>query len=302
MMTNCILCPRQCHANRTSRQLGFCRASSDIEIALVTRHFGEEPCISGTQGSGTVFFSHCNLGCIFCQNHIVSHTGKGAKVNVARLSEIFIEQQSLGVHNINLVTPTHYAPQIVTALHAAKNMGLNVPIIYNTGSYELSSTIQSLDGYIDVYLPDLKFYDDKYSRTYAQAPDYFNKASQAVETMLQQVGSPCFDDNGLITRGVIIRHLALPGLVQDSKKILQFIHNTFGDSVYISLMNQYTPMPDCKKFPEINRPITAAEYDELVDYALSIGIENGFIQEGCTASTDYIPEFNLQGVEKKHNS
>lgn len=296
MLEKCSLCPRRCYVNRLDGELGFCTASVDVKIAKVSLHQWEEPCISGTFGSGTVFFSNCNLNCVFCQNHTISQKGTGKIVSIYGLSEIFLEQQMRGAHNINLVTPTHYVPQIIEALKIAKSRGLTIPILYNSNAYESIDTIKALSGFIDVYLPDLKYYKNKYALKYSKAPNYFNIASEVITEMISQVGEVKFDDAGLIQKGVIIRHLMLPGLLFDSKKIVDFIYSTFHDSVYISLMNQYTPMHKAAKYPEINKPLNPNHYDTLIDYCINLGITKCFIQESGTASIDFVPDFDLNDV------
>lgn len=293
-LENCKLCPRQCSVNRLKNEKGFCKSSNSVKIARVSLHNWEEPCISGKDGSGTIFFSGCTLKCVFCQNHEISQEGVGKEVSIERLSEIFLEQQERGANNINLVTPTHYVPQIIEALKLSKSKGLSLPILYNSNGYVPLETLKLLNGYIDVYLPDLKYFDDKYAIKYSRAPNYFKIASTAIKEMLKQVGEPKFDDNGLIKKGVIIRHLMLPGLLFDSKKVIDYIYNTFGNSVYISIMNQYTPTFNAQKYPEINKPLNPKHYDALIDYSLSIGIENGFIQDSGTNSESFIPEFDLR--------
>lgn len=296
MLSNCRLCPRNCGVNRLNNNFGFCNAGKNIKAAHVWLHKWEEPCISGENGSGTVFFSNCNLKCVFCQNNAISQCDKGIEISIERLSEIFLEQQSRGAHNINLVTPTHYVPQIIEGIKLAKKNGLKIPIVYNTSSYEKIETIKSLKGYVDIYLPDLKYFDDKYSIRYSNAKNYFKYASEAIKEMFSQVGAPKFNEDGIMEKGVIIRHLMLPGLLFDSKKIMDYIYNTFGDDVYISIMNQYTPMNKVEGYPEINKPLNPKHYDSLIDYALSIGIKNAFIQEEGTVSESFVPPFDLRGV------
>ena len=296
LLSNCNLCIRKCNINRLSGELGYCKAGKNVKLAKVSLHMWEEPCISGSNGSGTIFFSNCNLQCVFCQNYRISCEGFGKEISIERLSEIFIEQQSRGAHNINLVTPTHYVPQIISALDIAKSNGLSIPILYNTNSYETIETIQALKGYVDVFLADLKYYDDKYAVEYSNAPNYFKTASNAIRTMFEQVGDVEFYNDGLIKKGVIIRHLMLPGLLFDSKKIIDYIYKTFGDSVYISLMNQYTPMYNAYKHPKINKPLNPKHYDTLIDYCISLGITRAFIQESGTNSEYYVPNFNLKWV------
>ncbi|NSJ92380.1 radical SAM protein, partial [Coprococcus sp. MSK.21.13] len=234
MLNQCRLCPRECNVNRLTGEVGYCGASDKLMVSRAALHFWEEPCVSGENGSGTVFFSNCNLKCVFCQNHCISQENLGVEISIERLSEIFLELEGNGANNINLVTPTHYVPQIIEALKLSKANGLKIPILYNSNGYDSLDTLKALDGYIDVYLPDLKYYNSKYSLKYSMAKDYFEKASIAIEEMYRQVGKPVFDENGIIKKGVIIRHLMLPGLLFDSKKILDYIHKTFGNNVYIS--------------------------------------------------------------------
>lgn len=296
ILSECKLCPRNCNINRLNGEKGFCMATITPKVARVSLHHFEEPCISGTRGSGTVFFSECNLSCVFCQNHSISQNHVGKEVPVKRLSEIFLEQQERGAHNINLVTPTHYVPQIMEALDIAKANGLCIPIIYNTSSYENLETIKSLNGYIDIYLPDLKYHNNKFAIKYSNAPDYFKHASLAIEEMVNQTGRCKFDENGIMTKGVIIRHMMLPGLLFDSKKIIDYIHNKFKDLVYVSIMNQYTPLNKVKDYPEINKPVNPKIYESFIDYCISIGITQGFIQEEGTVKESFVPKFDMRGV------
>lgn len=294
-LSNCNLCPRNCGVDR-EKTVGFCKAGIDVKVARVALHNWEEPCISGTKGSGTVFFSNCNLRCVFCQNHEISQEQVGKEISVERLSEVFLEQQERGAHNINLVTPTHYVPQIIEALKLAKQNDLTLPILYNSNGYENVETIKALKGYIDVYLPDLKYFNDSYALKYSNAANYFEYATKAIKEMVSQQKECIFNDDGLIQKGVIIRHLMLPGLLFDSKKVVDYIYKTFGDSVYLSLMNQYTPMHNAYKFKEINKTLNPNHYDSLIDYCLELGIKNGFIQEDGTSSECYVPEFDLRGI------
>lgn len=295
-LKNCQLCNRYCNVNRLEGNMGFCNSDKNIKVAKACLHNWEEPCISGTRGSGTIFFSNCNLNCVFCQNYKISANGIGKEISIERLSAIFLIQQDKGAHNINLVTPTHYIPQIIEALHIAKLKGLNLPILFNTNSYETITSLKILKGHIDVYLPDLKYFNDKYSIKYSNAPNYFIHATKAIEEMFNQVGSVKFGENGLIKKGVIIRHLMLPGLLFDSKKIIDYIYNTFGDSVYISIMSQYTPMYKSYKFPEINKPLNLKHYNSLINYCISLGIKNAFIQDEGACSKNFIPNFDLKGI------
>lgn len=296
LLESCKLCPRNCGINRLKGKKGFCGSTDNIRVARAALHYWEEPCISGSVGSGTVFFSNCTLKCVFCQNYNISQCDYGKEIDVDRLSEIFLELQEKGALNINLVTPTHYVAQIIDALDIAKAKGLNLPIIYNSSGYEKIETIKMLKGYIDVYLPDLKYFDTKYSTKYSMAPNYFEYAKEAIKEMVEQVGEPKFNKDGIIEKGVIIRHLMLPGLLFDSKKVIDYVYNTFGNKVYISIMNQYTPLDNVKEYPEINKPLNQKHYQALIDYTLSIGVENGFIQEEGTDKESFIPLFNFEGV------
>ncbi|RXI54025.1 radical SAM protein [Clostridium tetani] len=297
MLNQCRLCPRECNVNRLEGEIGYCGASNKLMISRAALHFWEEPCVSGKSGSGTVFFSNCNLKCVFCQNHCISQENLGVEISIERLSEIFLELQKKGANNINLVTPTHYVPEIIEALKLSKSNGLSIPILYNSNGYDSLNTLKALAGYIDVYLPDLKYYNSKYSLRYSMAKDYFEKASIAIEEMYRQVGKPIFDENSIIKRGVIIRHLMLPGLLFDSKKIIDFIYKSFGNNVYISIMNQYTPMFKASDYAEINRRLNEKHYDTLINYALDLGIKNAFIQENGSSSEEFVPDFkNFIGV------
>lgn len=291
-LLNCRLCARNCGVNRIKGDSGYCRAGKSVRMARALLHHWEEPCISGSKGSGTVFFSHCNLRCVFCQNHRISHQGEGKEISARRLGLEFLELMERGAHNINLVTPTHYVPQIIEGLEYAKNQGLNLPVIYNTNGYENVETVKSLKGYIDVYLPDIKYFNDSYAVKYSGAGGYFSTVSKAVKEMFFQVGRPDFDGGGLLQRGVLIRHLMLPGLLFDSKKIIDYVYRTFGNEVYLSLMNQYTPMHRASSYSEINKPLNPRHYDGLVEYCLSIGVKNAYIQGAGTVSEGYVPDFS----------
>lgn len=297
-MKDCTLCPRECHVDRTAGQTGRCGQSQQIAAARAALHFWEEPCLSGINGSGAVFFSGCNLRCIYCQNYAIAHGRTGRTITADRLSEIFLELQDKKAHNINLVTPTHYIPQIIRALQTAKNNGLTIPVVYNTSGYEKVDTLKRLEGLVDIYLPDLKYHDAALSSRFSDAPDYFTKAAAAIDEMLRQTGGPVFTDGGdsLMKRGVIVRHMLLPGCGSDSRYLLRYLHQTYKNDIYVSIMNQYTPMPQISSMPSLNRKITDAEYDKMIDYAISIGIENGFIQEGGTASESFIPAFDCEGI------
>lgn len=296
-MTDCVLCPRQCHANRAAGQMGYCGQTDQLMAARAALHFWEEPCISGTNGSGTVFFSGCNMRCVFCQNHSIALGETGQPISIKRLVDIFFELQAKGAHNINLVTPTHFIPQIAKALEAAKLQGLIIPIVYNTGSYEEIASLSLLDGLVDIYLPDLKYYSTELSLRFSHASDYFEKATAAIAEMYRQVGPPVFDKtSGLLTRGMIVRHLLLPGQTKDSKKVLRYLYETYGDNIYISIMNQYTPLPHVADIPELNRRVIMEEYDRVLTFAERLGIQNGFYQEGDTAEESFIPAFDGEGL------
>ena len=297
-MSDCTLCPRRCHANRAAGQTGFCGQTAQLRAARAALHFWEEPCISGDCGSGTVFFSGCSLQCIFCQNHEIALGESGKVISVERLSQIFLELQEKGAANINLVTAGHFIPQVCRALELSKTHGLSIPIVYNTGSYEEVASLRLLEGLIDIWLPDLKYFSGDLSARYSSAPDYFQVATAAIAEMFRQTPATVFDSKtGLMQRGIIVRHLMLPSQAADSKKILRYLHTTYGDAIYISIMNQYTPMPGINaRYPELGRKLTPQEYDEVVDYAIELGVENGFIQDGETAEESFIPTFDTSGV------
>ena len=297
--SSCTLCPRRCGADRAAGRTGFCGAGGTLKAARAALHYWEEPCISGTKGSGTVFFSGCTLKCCFCQNYPISAEGLGKEISVKHLAEIFLNLQEQGANNINLVTPDHYIPQIISAIDMARSRNFKLPFVYNCSGYETAEMIQLLDSYIDVYLPDFKFMSPDLSAKYSNAPDYPEHAKASISEMVRQCGGDQtrFDDDGIMQRGVIVRHLQLPDHLDDSKSIITYLYNTYKDSIYISIMNQYTPMPGIEnRFPELGRTITSSEYDELVDYAIDIGVENGFIQEGETAKESFIPAFDNEGV------
>ncbi len=290
-LSHCTLCPRLCGADRINGELGYCRSSAKIKIARSALHFWEEPCISGEHGSGTVFFSHCTLKCVFCQNYNISTENKGKIISVSELADCFLDLQTQGANNINLVTPTHYVPLIIQALDIAKANGLTLPILYNTSGYENPETIKSLDGYIDIYMPDMKYFDNKYAVKYSNAPDYFNIAKSAIREMYNQVGKPVFDENGIMQKGMIIRHLMLPGLLFDTKKIIDYIYREYKNNVYVSLMSQYTPLEHVKRFPELNKKLNPKHYNAMINYCTDLGMENVYIQDGEAASESFIPPF-----------
>lgn len=295
----CRLCPRNCGVRREAGERGVCGQADTIKVARAALHYWEEPCISGTVGSGTVFFSGCCLHCVFCQNKSIADGTAGKEITVERLSEIFLELQEKGANNINLVTPGHFAVQIATALKMAKAQGLRLPVVYNTGSYEYVDTLRRMEGLVDIYLPDFKYMDPALGLRYSHAGDYSETAKAAVAEMVRQTGEAVFEnenEDGLLKRGTIVRHLVMPGCVEDSKAVIRYLYETYGDMIYISIMNQFTPMPGLEGYPELNRRVTDEEYEEVVGYAISLGIENGFIQEGETAKESFIPAFDGEGV------
>ncbi len=288
LLNNCILCPRKCNINRNRGEVGYCRAGNKIRIAKAYLHMWEEPCISDNIGSGTIFFSNCNLRCLFCQNYYIGEEGHGKEITIKEFSDICLKLQSDGALNINLVTPTHYVPLIIDGIKLAKANGLKIPIIYNSSGYETVDTIKLLDGIVDVYLPDMKYYSDSYGIKYSLCKDYFKYASLALDEMVRQKPECVFDKNGHIISGVIVRHLLIPDMENDSKKILKYLYQKYGDNIYISIMNQYTPVRVCK-YEELNRRVDDKVYDEVIDYAWDIGIRNAFIQEGDSATESFIP-------------
>lgn len=293
---NCLLCPRKCGINRSTGQTGVCGVSAKIRVARAALHYWEEPCISGEKGSGAVFFSGCSLHCVFCQNREISDGKAGKVISKERLSDIFIELAGKGANNINLVTPGQYIPDIVWAVSDARRRGMELPIVYNTSGYEDAKELKLLEGIVDVYLPDFKYMDSTLSAKYSRAKDYPSVAKQALSEMVRQQPKVVIDDaTGLIQRGVIVRQLLLPGHVNDAKAILKYLHDTYQNSIYISMMSQFTPIA-LKAYPEINRTVTRREYERLIDYAIKIGITNAFIQEGDVAKDSFIPAFDCEGV------
>lgn len=346
-MQSCTLCPRRCRVNRSKGETGICGQTAELKVARADLHMWEEPCISGTRGSGAVFFSGCSLHCVFCQNHNIAAGDAGKVITVDRLSEIFLELQEKGANNINLVTAGHFVPQVIAALDKAKAAGLRLPIVYNTGAYEEVDTLRMLEGYVDIYLPDLKYVDSCLGKRYSHAPDYFEKAKAAIEEMVRQTGEMEFaeepeagtgnhvgstgKDNSdaenyenvsgiqssvpgrrlgiaeyqerseqgetlIMTKGVIVRHLLLPGCTRDSGAVIAYLLETYGDRIFISIMNQYTPLPHAAAYPELNRRVASDEYEKVLDFAIAKGIENGFFQEGGAAEESFIPEFDGKGV------
>ncbi len=298
ILKECTLCPRNCKVNRYQKG-GYCGANEKLKIARAALHYFEEPSISGKYGSGTIFFSGCNLQCVFCQNNEISKHNFGKEITIKRLSEIMLELQEKKAHNINLVTPTHYISQIIKAIKKAKKNGLTIPIVYNTSGYEKKESLKLLRGLIDIYLPDFKYYNDEYAKKYSNAKDYLKHVTESINEMYLQTGSCKFNKNGLIEKGIIVRHLMLPNLKEDSKNILKYLYNTYNDNIYISIMNQYTPPNDIKS-EELKDSIKERDYNEVIDYALNLGITNAYCQLDGTVSESFIPKFNLEGVKKEN--
>lgn len=293
----CTLCPRNCGTDRGAGKKGICGVNSTIKAARAALHFWEEPCISGENGSGAVFFSGCSLHCVFCQNREISDGKMGREITKQRLAEIFLELQEKGANNINLVTPGQYIPDIVWAVQESGRQGMKLPIVYNTSGYENVDSLKMLEGIVDIYLPDFKYMDSELAARYSKAKDYPAVAKAALAEMVRQQPVPVFsDDTGLMQKGVIVRQLLLPGHVADARAILKYLYETYENSIYISMMSQFTPMPQLKDYPEINRGVTKREYERYIDYALSLGVENAFIQEGDVAKESFIPAFDCEGV------
>lgn len=275
ILESCELCPRKCKANRLKGEKGYCGTGKELEISSIGPHFGEEPELVGRGGSGTVFLTHCNLKCVFCQNEHISHFGEGQEVSAKNLAKGLVNLQKIGCHNINFVTPTHYAPQIIEAVILAKEQGLNLPLVFNCGGYESLEVIKLLDGIVDIYMPDIKFASHELVKKYCNAEDYFERAKEAVKEMYRQVGDLVVED-GIAKKGLLIRHLVMPGLVEDSKKILDFIANDISKNTYVNIMDQYRPSHEAGEFSEINRRITSDEYKSVLEYARKIGLRRGF--------------------------
>ena len=287
LLTNCTICPRKCGVNRY-KEKGYCGATNKIKLAYYSLHKWEEPVISGTRGSGTIFFSNCNLKCLYCQNKKISLDGYGKEITNKRLKEIILELQDKGAHNINLVTPTHYAPQIKKVL---SNINLKIPVVYNTSSYENIGTLMMMRGLVDIYLADLKYYDDSLAEKYSGCKNYFDIATMAIDEMYRQVGKYEIDKNNIMKKGLIVRVLILPGHKRDAKEIINYLYKTYVDDIFISIMNQYTPPKECK-YSNLLEKVSDEDYEEVVNFALTIGVNNAFIQEGETALESFIPDFD----------
>lgn len=284
----CTICPHNCKINRTKNP-GRCKSTDKIKIALYSIHNFEEPCISGEKGSGTIFFSNCNMNCVFCQNYEISQLGRGKEITIEELANVMIKQQERNVQNINLVTPTSYALHIVEAIKIARKKGLEIPIVYNTNGYESVETLKLLEGYVDIYLPDLKYYYDDLAKKYSKVDNYFEIATKAIQEMYRQVGTPVLDENGVMKKGLMIRHLILPNEVQNSKKVLKWIKENIDSNVYVSIMAQYFPTYKAKEIPEIARKITKEEYEKVENYLYELDLENGYIQELGEHEEEYVP-------------
>lgn len=285
-----------CGTDRAAGQKGFCGGGNLVRVARAALHYWEEPCISGESGSGTVFFSGCTMRCVFCQNKEISRSEVGKEITIERLAEIYLELAAKGANNINLVTPMHYAPQITAALDIARKNGLTLPIVWNTGGWERRESIAAVRDYADIWLSDFKYFDSSLGESLSKAPNYFSVAAAALDQMVKQTCEPVFDENGIMRRGVIVRHLMLPGHLDDTKNVLRFLYENYGDSIWISIMNQYTPMCSDPRFPELSRTVSDEEYNEAIDFACELGIENAFVQEGGTVGESFIPPFDLSGV------
>ena len=292
ILEQCTICPHNCKINRKNGQVGRCKSKDTVKIALYSTHNFEEPCISGKKGSGTVFFSNCNLNCVFCQNYEISQEGKGIEITINRLAEIFLEQQEKDVENINLVTPTSYVPQIIEAIKLARKQGLKLPIVYNTNGYEKVETLKMLEGYIDIYLPDFKYSDNKLAKRLSKVDNYFEITTEALKEMYRQTGKAIFDDRGIMKKGMIIRHLVLPNHILNSRRVLKWINDNMND-VYVSIMAQYFPTYKAKEINEINRKLTKEEYNQIENYLYRLNLENGYIKEIGEHEEEYVPKWEM---------
>ena len=293
----CNLCPRCCGINRNNGEIGFCKSGAKMKIAKAYLHIWEEPCITGKNGSGTIFFSGCNLRCLFCQNYYISEMNNGVEIGIEDFSNICLKLQKDGANNINLVTPTHFVPTIIEGIKLARANGLKIPVVYNSSGYETVRTIKMLEGIVDIYLPDFKYYSDDLAMKYSNCPNYFKYANLAIKEMIKQQPKCVFDADGNLLKGVIVRHLLLPGMAEDSKNILKYLYDNYGNKIFISIMNQYTPVRKCK-YDELNVKVNDKEYDEVIDYAWKIGIRKAFVQDGETQSDSFIPKWDF-ALEKK---
>ena len=292
LLKRCEICPHKCGVNRIDNQIGRCKSKNTVKVAKASVHRFEEPCISKLNGSGTVFFSNCNLNCVFCQNYEISQLGYGKEITIEELADVFIKLQSENVNNINLVTPTSYAVQIIEAIKISKNKGLNIPIIYNTNGYENIETIKMLQGYIDVYLPDLKYAENELGVRYSKVDNYFEIATKAIKEMYKQVGKIQFDDKGIIKKGMIIRHLVLPNHIENSRKVLKWINDNMSKDIMISVMNQYFPTYKAKNINDLSRKLTRREQSNIEKYLYSLDLKTGFIQDLEKNEEKYVPNWS----------
>ena len=291
ILEKCTLCPNNCGVNRLKNEKGKCNITNNIKVSLSSLHYYEEPCISGKNGSGTIFFSNCNLKCIYCQNYKISQQGLGKNINIQELANLFLQQQKDGAHNVNLVTPTPYVIQIIEAIKIARKKGFNIPIIYNCGGYENIKTLKMLEGYIDVYLPDFKYADNELGVKYSNVNNYFDNVTVAIKEMYRQVGTPKLDENGIIQKGLIIRHLILPNHINNTKKVLKWIEENIDNNVYVSIMAQYFPTNKAKENKFLNRKLNKKEYKEIEKYLATLNLTNGYIQELGEHEEEYVPNF-----------
>lgn len=292
LLEKCAICPHNCGINRLNNQIGRCKSKDTVKVALYSTHNFEEPCISGKKGSGTVFFSNCNMNCVFCQNYEISQHGKGKEISIEELADIFIKQQEKNVENINLVTPTSYVPQIIEAIKIARGNGLKLPIVYNTNGYEKVETLKMLDGFVDIYLPDFKYSDNELGKRLSKVDNYFEIATEALKEMYRQTGKAVFNDEGIMQRGMIIRHLVLPNHILNSRRVLKWINENMHD-VYVSVMAQYFPTYKAKEIDDINRKLTKEEYEQIENYLYRLDLENGYIQELGEHEEEYVPNWEF---------
>ena len=295
-LSSCSICPKNCKVNRKKGEKGFCRGGLLPKITRASLHMWEEPSISGEKGSGTVFFSGCNLGCVYCQNYEISRSNMGKEADFNRLCDIFFKLYEKGAHNINLVTPTHFLPEILKAVELSKKKGIKIPFVYNTSGYESVESLKRADGLIDIYLADFKYISHDLAKKYSHAPDYPDIVKAALSEMIRQNPECVFDENGLMQKGVIVRHLMIPNCISDSKRVLKYLAK-FKDQIFLSIMNQFTPTPALVSYPEINRKVFDIEYQKLIDFALELGFEKAYIQEGDTAKLSFIPDFNVSEID-----
>lgn len=292
LLEKCAICPHNCGINRLNNQIGRCKSRDTVKVALYSTHNFEEPCISGKKGSGTVFFSNCNMNCVFCQNYEISQQGKGKEISIEELADIFIKQQEKDVENINLVTPTSYVPQIIEAIKISRGNGLKLSIVYNTNGYEKVETLKLLEGYVDIYLPDFKYSDDDLAKRLSKVDNYFEIVTEALKEMYRQTGKAVFNDEGIMQRGMIIRHLVLPNHVLNSRRVLKWINENMHD-VYVSVMAQYFPTYKAKEIDDINRKLTKEEYEQIENYLYRLDLENGYIQELGEHEEEYVPNWEM---------